>query len=141
MSILQECISDISKPMHPYYHYLKACCHARFGEKALAVDSLRHTVQNGWCDFQYFLNDQDLVSLKDYEPFKALCCGGQREIALEDLTAGQTVTLGHVRSHVHCRHGRFHQRQNPGKDGQLLSQRRASRANWLLMRNVSPDHR
>ena len=93
LSIVQECISDVGRPIHPYYHYLKACCHAKLGDRPQAMNSLRSTVQNGWCDYEYFARDEDLQSLRDYDPFIELCTGGFREVSVGAIKAGQIITL------------------------------------------------
>lgn len=93
LSIVQECISDVGRPIHPYYHYLKACCHAKLGDTKQAMNSLRNTVQNGWCDYEYFASDEDLLSLRDCDPFIELCTGGFREVSVGAIKAGQIITL------------------------------------------------
>jgi hypothetical protein len=78
---------------HPNYAYFVACCHARLGNQAQAVASLRTAIEHGWNDWEHLRGDEDLASLRGYAPFEALLAGGRREISMESLVSGQEIQI------------------------------------------------
>ena len=92
LAIFQEC-SDGSEITHPNYEYYKACCHARLGNTQAAISCLRNSIHNGWKDFDYIANDEDLSSLRGNDQFLTLCNGGMRQQNFENLEAGQVISV------------------------------------------------
>lgn len=84
--------AELSNP-HPYYAYFTACGWARAGEREKAVQALRQSFLDGWREMQHLEDDEDLASLRGYEPFEQLLAGGIREVTFEDLEAGKTISL------------------------------------------------
>lgn len=78
---------------HPYYAYWMACCYARAGQVDEAVKALIQSICDGWTDFAHMENDDDLSSLRDYEPFQKLLVGGRTEISFSNLKAGDKIEV------------------------------------------------
>jgi len=90
--IFEERRSQFTAP-HPYYAYWAACCYARAGQKEKAVNALRLSFSDGWADLEHMENDNDLASLRDYEPYKMLLSGGVREVTFTDVEAGRKIEI------------------------------------------------
>ncbi len=78
---------------HPYYAYWMACCYARAGQVDEAVKALVQSIYDGWTDFAHMESDDDLSSLRDYEPFQKLLVGGRTEISFSNLKAGDKIEV------------------------------------------------
>jgi len=62
-------------PDDPLMLYNAACCYARMGEKELAIDTLRRTIDAGLEDYEWIRRDSDLDSLREEEGYKNLMQG------------------------------------------------------------------
>jgi hypothetical protein len=90
-SAFEAAIAEQANP-HPNYAYYLACCHARSGDVARGVASLEAAIRDGWSDFDFLRKDLDLAALRGHPRFAALF-EGPREIALDDVAAGQVIDL------------------------------------------------
>jgi hypothetical protein len=70
-----------------------ACCHAREGDRERGVLALIEAVRDGWSDLALLGADEDLAGLRGHPGYEALRTGGRREIALEDVKAGQAIEV------------------------------------------------
>jgi hypothetical protein len=77
---------------HPNYAYFLGCCHARSGDPIRAIAALEAAIRDGWSDFAFLRNDEDLAALRGHPGFAALF-EGPREITLDDVRAGQVIEV------------------------------------------------
>jgi hypothetical protein len=80
-------------PPHPNYAYYVGCCFAREGDRGRALASLARAIREGWRDFEHLGADEDLAALRGDPRYEALKTRGVREIALEDVRAGQVIEV------------------------------------------------
>lgn len=59
-------------PLNPTSHYNLACSLALKGQTAKAIESLNKSIDLGYDDLEWMLQDDDLISLHDNDKFKAL---------------------------------------------------------------------
>lgn len=70
--------------------YDLACCHARLGDKAAALEALAQAIQRGWTNAMHTVSDPDLEPLRADPAFDAL---------VEQMTAAQARLTGGHASH------------------------------------------
>ncbi|MDZ4835886.1 MAG: hypothetical protein SGJ27_19075 [Candidatus Melainabacteria bacterium] len=78
---------------HPYYSYWMACCYAKGGQVDEAVKALRQSIIEGWTDLSHLANDDDLSTLRGYEPYEKLLTGGRLEVKFSNLSAGDKIDV------------------------------------------------
>jgi hypothetical protein len=88
----EEALADLATP-HPNYAYYVACCAAREGDLDRAVAALRAAIRDGWKDFELLGKDDDLAALRNDERYESIKTRGVREIALDDVRAGQSFDV------------------------------------------------
>ncbi len=84
---------EASKTAHPNYAYYIACCDALTGNRESARRWLHEALRDGWVDLAHMAADEDLASLRGWEPFEALARGGRKVVALPRLAAGEAVEI------------------------------------------------
>ena len=91
LSAFEAALTEQATP-HPNYAYFIACCHARSGDLPRALTALEAAIRDGWIDFEFLRNDEDLAALRGHPSYASLF-EGPREITLDDVTAGQVIEL------------------------------------------------
>jgi hypothetical protein len=91
LAAFEAALAEQATP-HPNYAYFIACCHARSGDVARGITALEAAIRDGWTDLEFLRKDEDLAALCAHPSYAALF-EGPREIALDDVAAGQVIEL------------------------------------------------